>query len=297
MSRTLIEERFVDHYAQASDVDAVVAERDVILTYVLRVLHDNLPGKLAFKGGTCLKKVYAGKTGRFSMDLDFTGVDLTARMFRREFATFFDGREHFGISFQISDEYARPRGASYGSIVRYSHDWNSGAEFKVEVSFREKPILHPQEMPLIRELYYRYSEIEPFTVLCIQLEELLAEKIRAAFQRLRSRDLFDLYLLSKRPMNKSLVRRLAVVKCWYARDPFDPDLLLRKIEGGEYDWSDLRNLVRAGKLPAERTIIESVVKGYAYLKDLNSDLTHVVKDSKPHKRSDLVNSLCEELRS
>ena len=51
-----------------------VAERDVVLTYFLKVANEDLPGKLAFKGGTCLKKVCLGKTGRFSIDLDFTGV-------------------------------------------------------------------------------------------------------------------------------------------------------------------------------------------------------------------------------
>lgn len=60
MKQTLLEERFVDHYAQASGVDALVAERDVVLTYVLKILSENLSGRLAFKGGTCLKKVYIG---------------------------------------------------------------------------------------------------------------------------------------------------------------------------------------------------------------------------------------------
>ena len=72
-----------------------------------------------------------------------------------------------------------------------------------------------------------------------------------------------------------------MVKCWNARDPFDPDFLFQKIESEEYDWSDLRNLVRAGRLPSETNIIESVVKAYSYLKDLNNDLINVVKDSKP----------------
>jgi len=120
----LLEERFVDHHAQASGVDALVAERDVVLTYVLKVANEDLPSKLAFKGGTCLKKVYLGKTGRFSMDLDFTGVNLAPNSLRERLAALFNNREHFGIDFGISESYSRPKGASYGSIVRYSHDWN-----------------------------------------------------------------------------------------------------------------------------------------------------------------------------
>lgn len=293
----LIEERFVDHYAQASGVDSLVAERDIVLTFVLRILRDHLPGKLAFKGGTCLKKIYVGKTGRFSMDLDFTAVHITPKSFKEEFVMLMNRREYFGISFEITEEYSRGKEASYGSILQYSHDWNSGAKFKVETSFREKPTLPLAERPIIRELYFRYCEIEPFIITCLQLEEVLAEKIRAAFQRLRARDLYDLYLLSKKPYGKGRVRALAVVKCWNARDPFDPNLLFQNIENERYDWSDLESLVRTKSLPSEKDVIKSVLDNYSYLEDLNGVLIDIIKDSKSHSYSDRVYALCDKLSS
>jgi len=293
----LLEERFVDHYAQASGVDSLVAERDIVLTFVLRILCDHLPRKLAFKGGTCLKKIYLGKTGRFSMDLDFTAVRMTPKSFRERFASLLNRREYFGINFEITEEYSRGEEASYGLIMQYSHDWNSGAKFKVETSFREKPVLPLAERLIIRELYFRYCEIEPFTVACLQLEEVLAEKIRAAFQRSRARDLYDLYLLSKKPYDKGKVRALAVVKCWNARDPFDPSLLFQKIENERYDWSDLESLVRTKSLPSEKGVIKSVLDSYSYLEDLNGILTDIIRDSKSHRHSDLVCALCDKLSS
>jgi predicted nucleotidyltransferase component of viral defense system len=291
----LLEERFVDHYAQSSGVDAIVAERDIVLTYVLEVLCENLTGKLAFKGGTCLKKVYLGKTGRFSMDLDFTGVHMTPKSFREKFTKLFDHQEYFGIRFEVLEEYSRPEETSHGSILQYSHDWNSGSKFKVETSFRETPILHIVERHLIKELYFRYCEIKPFKVICLQLEELLAEKLRAAFQRLRVRDLYDLYLFSKKPYDKSRVRSLAVVKCWNARDPFDPKRLFQKIENARYDWSDLQSLVRAKSLPNEEIVIKTVLNNYSYLKELNETLTHIIKDSKSHRQPSLVDALRRKL--
>ncbi len=52
-----------------------VAERDAVLTYVLRILADaGLLERLIFKGGTCVRKVFLGRTGRFSEDLDFTKI-------------------------------------------------------------------------------------------------------------------------------------------------------------------------------------------------------------------------------
>lgn len=70
----MIADKFVDLYARNSGVrDKLVAERDVVLTYALRALEDAGVSKhLAFKGGTCLRKMVFGSTGRFSEDLDFT---------------------------------------------------------------------------------------------------------------------------------------------------------------------------------------------------------------------------------
>ena len=70
----MIEEKFVDLYARNSGLrDKLVAERDVVLTYALRALLDaGVMDHLAFKGGTCLRKLVFGSAGRFSEDLDFT---------------------------------------------------------------------------------------------------------------------------------------------------------------------------------------------------------------------------------
>jgi predicted nucleotidyltransferase component of viral defense system len=70
----VIEDKFVDLYARNSGLrDKLVAERDVVLTYALRALLDaGIMDHLAFKGGTCLRKLIFGSAGRFSEDLDFT---------------------------------------------------------------------------------------------------------------------------------------------------------------------------------------------------------------------------------
>jgi len=75
----VLERKHVAFYTRSSRVSERVAERNVVLTYVLRILSDSILPQLAFKGGTCLKKVYFGKTGRFSMDLDFTSAGIRLR--------------------------------------------------------------------------------------------------------------------------------------------------------------------------------------------------------------------------
>ena len=72
----VLERRHVTFYARSSRVPENRAERDIVLTYVLRIMSEHMLSRLAFKGGTCLKKIYFGNTGRFSMDLDFTSIDV-----------------------------------------------------------------------------------------------------------------------------------------------------------------------------------------------------------------------------
>ena len=75
----MIEKRLVQWYAADVGVDLDVAEREIVLTYVLRILSDQgLLDRLVFKGGTAIRKLYLGGMGRFSLDLDFTAVGNVA---------------------------------------------------------------------------------------------------------------------------------------------------------------------------------------------------------------------------
>ena len=75
----MIEKRLVQWYAADAGVDLDIAEREVTLTYVLGILSDQgLLRQMAFKGGTALRKIHLGATGRFSLDLDFTATDMAS---------------------------------------------------------------------------------------------------------------------------------------------------------------------------------------------------------------------------
>ena len=278
-------------YARSSRVPLDVAERDVVLTYVLRVLSESALPELAFKGGTCLKKTYFGRTGRFSMDLDFTSLGGTVEELRNLLGGQLRNHSHYGIDFKIAEENVRTGfGAdaeSYIAVVDYAHSWNAG-EFTFEVSYREKPFFTPQDVLISDELYFKFLEFQRFALRCLQKEELLSEKLRAAFQRIRGRDLYDLYLFSRRPFDRDLVRKLVVVKCWNAREPFIPESLLDQISTEKYDWGDLQRLVRKEDLPPQATVVRKVVEAYEFLKDLDSDLNKIVEDSKSHRNSRLV---------
>jgi predicted nucleotidyltransferase component of viral defense system len=263
----------------------------VVLTYVLRILSESVLAKLAFKGGTCLKKTYFGRTGRFSMDLDFTSSGVTVEELRNALGGQLHNHSHYGIDFKIAEENVRAgfgAGAeSYIVVVDYAHNWNASG-FTLEVSYREKPLLPLQDALILDELYFKFLEFQRFALRCLRKEELLSEKLRAAFQRIRGRDLYDVYLFSERPFDRDLVRKLVVVKCWNVREPFTPESLLDQISKEKHDWDDLQRLVRKGDLPSQAVVVRKVVKDYEFLKDLDGDLNKIIKDSKSHRNNRLV---------
>ncbi len=290
----VLERKHVAVYARSGGVPENRAERDIVLTYVLRIMSERILPRLGFKGGTCLKKIYFGNTGRFSMDLDFTSIDIRPEELREEIRDLLDEKRWYNIDFTIEDENLTPE--SYLAVVRYSHDWNSGTVFELQVSFREQPVFPPSKIPLQNEMYFKYCEFQSFPVQCMQRDEVLSEKIRAAFQRVRSRDLYDLYIFAGRPYNRDTIKALVVVKCWNARDPFNSELFFDKVEKGDYDWEDLRSLVRRGSLPSEKEVIAKVLDEYKYLGNMDEDLYKIIRDSKAHREKNLVKTILADLR-
>src|SRR6266513_2982974 len=67
----------VQRYSTESGLrDIMIAEKEVVLTFLLQLLSERgILNRLAFKGGTCLRKIFIGSQGRFSTDLDFTGIE------------------------------------------------------------------------------------------------------------------------------------------------------------------------------------------------------------------------------
>jgi predicted nucleotidyltransferase component of viral defense system len=62
--------------AQSGLRDMMIAEKEVVLTFLLQLLSERgILDRLAFKGGTSLRKMFIRGQGRFSTDLDFTGLE------------------------------------------------------------------------------------------------------------------------------------------------------------------------------------------------------------------------------
>ncbi len=258
----------VQRYSNESGLrDIMIAEKEVVLTFLLQLLSERgILDRLAFKGGTCLRKMFIGAQGRFSTDLDFTGTeehdheDVILDMM----AAF--EQPYHGIQFAIPDEgyYETQDGLSWGVNPTYSHDWNQGgSEIKLQISRRETPTLPTERLAQIEQSYFRFLPFAPAEIVCLAFAEILAEKIRACYQRNKARDIYDLGMFTTRPFDQALIRRLVVLKLWQARDTFHPARLIQKFDDGrDFDWDDLRQLLnRAVNIDRDR-ITRDCVRGF-----------------------------------
>jgi len=268
--------------------DMMIAEKEIVLTFLLQLLSERgILDRLAFKGGTCLRKMFLGSKGRFSTDLDFTGLDehdhedLILTMmgaFEEEF---------HGIRFQIPDSsyYLSLGGQSWGVNPTYSHEWNGtgDSEIRLQISRRETPTLAPERRSQCEQRYFKLLPFAPIEITCLALPEILAEKIRACYQRDKARDIYDLGIYATRPLEEPLIRRLVVLKLWQAGDTFDPARLMRKFEEGkEFDWDDLRDLVRRTEEIDRARICAACAGGLRFLADLSPDERLLANDA--HQR-------------
>jgi len=294
----LIEKRLVQWYAADAGIDLDIAEREIALTYVLRVMADrDLLSHLAFKGGTAIRKLHLGGRGRFSLDLDFTAVsDIDPETLVLDIVSVLHDQTYYGLTFSIqsSDYYATPTSA--GAEVTYQHEWATDGRFGIQVSFRAQPILPISEATLLPERYFDWLGIELPEIPSLNLHEIIGEKVRAAAQRSRVRDLYDLYQFATRQFDRQIVRKIVVIKCWETNFAFDPENFLAGLRDGHYDWFDLRRLVRRGWDIHTDAIIHQVQDGFAFLSDLTSEETLLAGD--PYSRQhEAYRVLVDGLRS
>jgi predicted nucleotidyltransferase component of viral defense system len=153
------------------------------------------------------------------------------------------------------------------------HDWNQGAsEIRLQISQRETPTLPTERRAQIEQSYFRFLSFLPTELICLVLPEILAEKIRACYQRNKARDIYDLGVFATRPLDCALIRRLVVLKLWQARDTFDPARLMQKFQNNtDFDWDDLGQLVRRTIVVDRDRITADCARGFAFLAELTED--------------------------
>jgi hypothetical protein len=237
-----------------------------------------------------------GSSGRFSEDLDFTidSVEADDEVLVRVVEAF--NREYLGITVTLDEYYKTDDDSSFGGDVLYRHSWNDAGRFRLQVSLRERPTLPATVRPLLHQAHFDRFEFQPFGVRSLETIEMVAEKVRAAFQRTKVRDLYDLHRFATTPFDGELLRSLVVLKLWQVRDPFIPDALFEKLRSGKYDWGDLQRLLRTADRVEPEELVATVERRFDVLRHLTKLEQEVVADTRRVGSPALAERLRGEIR-
>ena len=278
---TLNELRRVAARSGARDISKV--EIDVILTYLLQLFSDKgITEHVAFKGGTMLRKMVFGARGRLSTDLDFTRrTDIETDDLMTMILDALN-EPYRGLTFQLKDKdwYLTDDGCAANPAC--SHDDNKGGvNIKLQISTREGPILPVLPVAQLDQEYFKLLGFEPAAIPSLVFEEAIAEKIRAASQRSKIRDLHDLSEIAGRKFNRDLVRPLAVLKLWNSEGPgLDYERFSERVKDtAEYNVADLTNLLRKDQRPDLDGMIRRAIEGFRFLANLTGAEKILVADS------------------
>ena len=274
----------------ARDIEKV--ETDIILTHLLALFHEKgITRHIAFKGGTMLRKMIFGPRGRYSTDLDFTlRSDFTDEQVMQMILDALGGPYH-GISFNIADKDWDFTDGSFFANPVCSHAGNEkGVKIMIQVSLREKPILPVRAMPQIAQEYFKELPFKPADIPCLAHEEALSEKIRAASQRSKIRDLHDLSQAVNKNFDRDLTRSLAVIKLWESdKENLDYNHFAKQVEGGkDYDLNELKNLLRKDEQPDLNVMIKRVTENYRWLGQTTDLERKITQDSKRARKDEVA---------
>ena len=169
---------------------------------------------VAFKGGTALRKVYAGAAGRFSTDLDFSVATLdddpasVIQLFIDEINGIRLGPFTYGID---------GRRDRYSITYRSELGPNPGGPLQSKIDVGPPPWLQPVNREWVEApIHRRYGGPLP-SLPVVDLAENIAEKIARLNRRTPARDAYDLVWIARTPglaLDRPLIRRLAVLKTW-----------------------------------------------------------------------------------
>jgi len=259
-----------------------VLERDYLLSWILAGINqvDALRDALAFKGGTALKKCYFGDY-RFSEDLDFSAVGSVPTGGAMESAI----REACAAAMKLLDPYAPVEIVCERHVERDPHPAGQEAfDIRARFPWHPRPQTHVMietaldekvlKPTLWRPVLHDYGEPIEVCVPVYSLEEIVAEKLRAILQHLRSlerrgwvrsraRDYYDLWRILgayRERLDVSDFTPLLREKCalkdvvFSGPESFFPELILEAVEKAWKQW--LEPLVP--NLPPYKTVIEDL---------------------------------------
>jgi predicted nucleotidyltransferase component of viral defense system len=238
----MISAREIRSRARELGVPETTIERDYAQNWLLGHLASM---NMALKGGTGIRKVYI-ENYRFSDDLDFTLLEKMDSVTLNDSIenAVIGAKETSGINFieEISIE-ENINGFVVNVYFRILRSTGNPIKIKLDLTAPEREtVLLPLEK---RKIIHQYSDDFHARIRAYSLEEIVAEKIRALFERTRPRDLYDVWHLHNE-INNGKVLNILYKKCMVK----DVKIDVQSLEDRRVDFADawtnsLRHQIKA----------------------------------------------------
>ncbi len=162
-------------------------EQDLILSRLIVEIanHDLLGPELAFRGGTCLHKLHLPTALRYSEDLDYV------RTTHGPVGAVVDALRDVTTAVGLQERSRKIQSGMATYVCRAPAETGGVIRIKIETNVEEtEPFLDRERLS--------YAVVSPWfdghgQVATFALDELMATKLRALYQRRKGRDLFDLW--------------------------------------------------------------------------------------------------------
>ena len=281
---------------QGRDAAVIDVAQDLLLRHLVE---QGVLSLVAFKGGTALRKVYAGAAGRFSTDLDFAvaSLDDDPDAVVSLLVETIHGTRLGPFDYKVEQRRGRHT-IIYNSDL--GPDPTGVLQSKVDVG--PPPWLAPIERTWVQvPIHKRYGGPLP-ALPVVALAENVAEKIARLNRRSPARDAYDLVWVAGTPgadLDRALIRRLAVLKAWVdlhglatshatwvaplpGAQPFDVDRWLSPRTARDFDDEAIGLLTVPP--PDLNTLGQELSALYGWLADLDDDERTVAR-GRPQDRN------------
>ncbi len=196
-----------------------ILERDYCIAWFLVGLsRTSLRNKLAFKGGTALRRCHFSEY-RFSEDLDFTLLQpLTFTEIQQELLSVYEEvKRASNITFRFSRSDSIAHQNCYTFYLLYEGPLpvvSTPKEIKVDVTIKERVFYAPEELAVLKSCEEFMDLPEGEKILVYSLSEIVTEKTVALLDRARTepRDLYDLWYLTEKSSTVDLGDCLEAIK-------------------------------------------------------------------------------------
>lgn len=195
--------------ATAKSLNPNIVEKDYVLGWLLMGMAQHpLLSAWVFKGGTCLKKCFF-ETYRFSEDLDFTvpeGLVYEAEAYRGaliECAERISGETGIELpesGIEIKESHDKADRKTFSGKVSYlgplMPQTSTPPRIRIDLTQYEVVVENPEKRPIRH--FYSDAPDPSVSIFCYTVNEILAEKTRALYERRgRARDVYDVVNISR----------------------------------------------------------------------------------------------------